>query len=168
VVAIGRNRAMGLNGQLPWHLPADLRHFREVTMDKPMLMGRKTWESIGRPLPGRTSIVLTGDPAYIAEGALVAHSLPEALELAGPGEASVIGGASLFHESMLIAHRIYLTVIEEEFEADVFFPQLQGSWRLVSETHFLPDERNQWPYRFLLLEQGPTEDPFDLDAALLG
>lgn len=159
---------MGRDGRLPWHLPADLRHFKEVTMGKPMLMGRRTWESIGRPLPGRTSIVLTSDPNFVAEGALVANSLPEAIALVGAEheEASVIGGASLFHETMPIAHRIYLTVIEEAFEADVFFPPLQGSWKLLSEESFLPDEKNRWPYRFLLLEPGPTDAPFDLDAAL--
>ena len=137
-------------------------------MGKPMIMGRRTFESIGRPLPGRTSIVLTRDPGFSAEGVLVASSLAEAISLAGneSERASVIGGASLFQEAMPRAKWIYLTIIEAEFEGDVYFPELSGTWKLVSEERYPPDERNPWPYRFLLLEQSVTPTPFNLDAAL--
>ena len=171
IAAIARNRVMGRDNQLPWHLPADLRRFKAVTMGKPILMGRRTYTSIGRPLPGRTNVVLTRDPTFVAAGVVVASSLTDALaRVADEGdEAFVIGGAALFAEALPQAQRLYLTIIEADFDGDVYFPPLRGNWRLVSEERCTSDDKNPWPYRFLLLEAGPPNrdaPTFDLDRYL--
>ena len=128
------HRIIGANGTLPWHLPADLRRFREVTMGHHLVMGRTTFESIGRPLPGRTSIVLSRDPATSFPGAMVAHSLDEAIGLAaGDPEVFVIGGEQVFRAALPIADRILLTEIRLDVAGDTVFPELApGTWTLVS------------------------------------
>lgn len=154
VVAIDRNRVIGHNNALPWYLPADLQFFKRTTMGGTMLMGRKTWESIGRPLPGRTSIVVTRDPAYQAEGVKVVHSLDEAIRAAGDApELFVIGGASLFVDMLPMANRIYLTLIDHEFEGDTWFPEIGAQWREVSREAHTPDEKNRYSYTFVTLER---------------
>ena len=123
IAAMDRNRVIGKDGGLPWHLPEDLKHFKAVTMGKPVIMGRKTHESIGRPLPGRLNIVLTGDAAYSAEGCSVAHSAGEALAAAGDvEEVMVIGGAAVYAEWLPRAARLYLTLIDAEAAGDAYFP----------------------------------------------
>jgi dihydrofolate reductase len=125
VVAVARNGVIGQGGGLPWRLPADLRFFKRVTMGHHLIMGRKTWASIGRPLPGRTMVVLTRDPAAAFPGAQVAHALPEALALArdaGDSEACVIGGAEIFALALPLADRFYLTRVHASVEGDVCFP----------------------------------------------
>lgn len=155
IVAISSNRVIGNRNALPWHLPADLKHFKSVTMGKPMIMGRKTWTSIGRPLPGRRSIVVTRDPLFRAEGCEIAHSLDAALKLAGPvDEVVVIGGAQVFREALPLADRIYLTVIDHVFQGDVYFPPVDAThWREVAREEFGSDPQNLYPYRFLTYER---------------
>ncbi len=141
---------IGRDNRLPWRLPADLRFFKQTTMGKPLLMGRRTWESIGRPLPGRRMIVLTGHPGYSAPGCTVAHSLDEALTLAGPvAEIMVIGGAALYAQTLPLAARLYLTVVEADIPGDVWFPEWNRlDWRLEWEEAHPADADHAWPYRF--------------------
>lgn len=155
VVAMDRNRLIGCGNALPWRLPADLRHFKAVTMGKPIIMGRKTWESIGRPLPGRTNIVVSRDPAYAAPGCTVVPSVEAALTAAaGAPEIMLIGGAQLYAELLPRAQRIYLTRIDATFEGDAWFPELAAAdWREVERSDHAPDEQNPHPYSFVLLER---------------
>ena len=154
VVAMARNGIIGQDNQLPWRLPADLRHFKAVTMGKPIIMGRKTYESIGRPLPGRTNIVLTRAPDYTAEGCLVVHSVEEALAAAGDAEeVMIIGGAELYRQLLPRADRIYLTRVEEDVAGDTYFPQLDADrWHERSREAHAPDADNPHAYSFILLE----------------
>jgi dihydrofolate reductase len=155
VVAMADNRVIGRDNQLPWHLPADLRHFRQVTIGKPVLMGRKTHESIGRPLPERTNIVVTRDRSYEAPGCVVAHSIESALKAAGDREeVMVIGGADFYRQLLPKADRLYLTLVHAEFEGDARFPELDDrEWREVERTDCAPDANNPWPYSFIRLER---------------
>ncbi|MGE5546002.1 MAG: dihydrofolate reductase [Solirubrobacterales bacterium] len=138
VVAVAANGTIGRNGGLPWSLPEDLAWFKRVTMGKAMIMGRRTWDSIGRPLPGRESVVLTRDRAWSAEGAHVVHSIREAIELAArlrpaAAEIAVIGGAELFRATLPLARRIYWTEVHEAYEGDTAFPPFErAGWREVS------------------------------------
>jgi dihydrofolate reductase len=161
VVAMAANRVIGRDNRLPWRLPADLRHFRQVTLGKPILMGRKTHESIGRPLPERTNIVVTRDAAYTAPGCIVVHSIESALRAAaGSDEVMVIGGTDFFWQLLPRAERIYLTLIHAEFEGDALFPELNASeWRETERTDCAPDEKNPWSYSFVRLERVTRPDP---------
>ena len=133
IVAVAENGVIGRDNALPWHIPEDLRYFKQVTSGKTVIMGRKTFQSIGRPLPNRTNIVITRDPAFHAENVLVAHGLDEALAKAGDSEAMVIGGSSLFGEALARADRFYLTEIHRAYEGDVQFPAWdRATWREVS------------------------------------
>jgi dihydrofolate reductase len=149
------NRVIGHENRLPWHLPADLQHFKAITIGKPVLMGRKTWESIGRPLPGRTNIVITRDAGYIAEGCVVAHSLEEAVRAAGEvAEVMVIGGAQLYREALPLADTLYLTLVHAEFQGDTRFPEWRAEqWRETGRTDHEPDDRNPHAYSFITLER---------------
>ena len=151
IVAMAKNRVIGRDNQLPWHLPADLRHFKQTTMGHPIIMGRKTYESIGRPLPGRQNIVITRNPDFQAEGCLVVHSLQEALAAVPEAEeVFIIGGASLYREALPLADRIYLTLVDAEVEGDTFFPELDASeWQEVRRETFTPDEKNPFGYAFI-------------------
>src|SRR5438105_2374219 len=126
IVAMSRNHVIGLDNRLPWRLPADLKRFKNLTMGHCLLMGRKTYQSIGRPLPGRTSIVITRQPDFAGAGLLVAHSLDEALGLAAhhclAEELFIAGGEQIYSQTLARAQRIYLTLIEAEFPGDAFFP----------------------------------------------
>ena len=127
IVAQSQNRVIGINNTLPWHLPADLKRFKEITMGHHMIMGRKTYESIGKPLPGRTSIVITRDKSLHFEGCTMAHSLAEAFEIAernGETEAFVIGGADLIKQSIDLCDKLYLTTIHQDFAGDTFLDEL--------------------------------------------
>lgn len=153
IAALGRNRAIGYQNQLPWRLPADLQRFKQLTMGHHLLMGRKTFESIGRPLPGRTSIIITRQLDYEAEGCLIAHSLDDAIALAksrGEQEAFVIGGADIYAQALSVADRMYLTFVEAEPEADAFFPTFDESdWEVSGEAAFAADEKNQYAVKFV-------------------
>ncbi len=147
-------RTIGRGNALPWHLPADLRHFKSVTMGKPIVMGRRTFESIGRALPGRHNIVITRNREFSAAGCTVVHSFGEALEAAGGGELMVIGGAELFRELLPRVDRIHLTLIHHRFGGDTHFPELDPAvWQEVRRTDCQADDRNPHPYSFAVLER---------------
>ena len=155
IAALDRNGLIGRDNDLPWRLPADLQHFKRMTMGKPILMGRLTWESLGRPLPGRHNIVLTRDPDYQAEGATVVDSTNAALAAAGEAEeAMVIGGAAFYGAMLPHAKRLYLTRIDAEFDGDAWFPEFNPSeWHETAREAHAPDERNAYPYAFVTLER---------------
>jgi dihydrofolate reductase len=158
VVAFSTNNVIGRDGALPWHLPDDLRHFKRITMGKPVIMGRKTFESVGRPLPDRHNIVMTRDPDYAAEGCDVVSSVGEALELAGDvEEVMVIGGAQVYRDFLPRADRIYLTRVQAEVQGDTFFPEFdKDAWRLVSSAHHAADEKHQYPFEMMVFERRPA------------
>ena len=133
VVAVAQNGVIGRNNALPWHIPEDLKEFKRITLGKPVIMGRKTYQSIGRPLPGRVNVVVTRDPDWRAEGVTVASSLTDAVKKADSGEAMVIGGAGLFAEALGRAQRLYLTEIHRDYDGDVRFPDWdRAQWREVA------------------------------------
>lgn len=138
IVAMARNRTIGIDNTLPWHLPEDLKHFKALTMGHHIIMGRKTYESIGRPLPGRTTVIVTRDPGYAMAGCLVAHSLDEAICLAADDdEAFFVGGANLYAQALPLAGRLYVTEIQAEYEGDAHFPDFPADqWRETArESH---------------------------------
>ena len=149
IAAVDENFGLGINNKLLCHLPADLKHFKEITFGKPVIMGRKTFVSIGRPLPGRQNIVLTSHRDTIA-GVEIAHSLEEAFQLASHvNEIMIIGGEQIFRESLALANHIYLTVIHHQFTADVYFPELNASiWHRVDSEFRPADEKNMYDMTF--------------------
>jgi len=155
VVAYDRGRAIGKDNRLPWRLPDDMRHVRNVTMGKPMIMGRRTWDSIGRPLPGRTSIVLTRDREFRCDGCLVARTPEEAMKLAGAvPEIIVFGGARVFEEFLPRADRIYLTEVETTVDGDTHFPAIDlAEWREIERTRHPADERHPYAFSFVTLDR---------------
>jgi len=157
IVAMGTNRVIGRDNHLPWHMPADMRRFREITLGKAVVMGRETYDSIGKPLRQRRNIVLTRDRAYTAEGCIIAYSIGEALEAAGEGEIMVIGGGQVYAQMLPLADRIYLTLIDAEFEGDSYFPRIDtGEWREVSRDLYAADADNPYNFAFITLERrGP-------------
>ena len=155
VVAMARNRVIGRNNALPWRLSEDLKRFKATTLGKPILMGRKTFESIGKPLPGRRNIVLTRNPGWRAEGVDVVRSVEEALQLtrASP-ELAVIGGAEIYRLTIPHADRIYLTRVEADVDGDTLFPELDvAQWSQTQAGMHPADERNQYPATFLVLDR---------------
>jgi dihydrofolate reductase len=155
IAAMGNDRVIGIENRLPWRLPADMKHFRALTMGKPVLMGRKTFESIGKPLPGRTNIVVTQDRHFLPQGVRVAHSIAEALTLAeNADEVMVIGGASFYAQLLPRAQRLYLTQIHHDFAGDAFFPAWKAQeWREIQRDDHGPDDDNPYPYSFVRLER---------------
>jgi dihydrofolate reductase len=155
VVAMAQNRVIGRDNRLPWYLPADLRFFKRTTLGKPVIMGRRTYTSMGGPLPGRRNIVITGNPDYRAPGCIVVHSLEEALIAAEPAEeAMIIGGATIFAQTLPHVERIYLTLVHAEIEGDTWFPEFDPEqWREVWREAHPADDRHAYPYSFILLER---------------
>jgi dihydrofolate reductase len=156
IVAMSENRIIGRGGQLPWRLQADLRRFKQLTMGHHIAMGRKTWESIGRPLPGRTSVVISRDPAYRADGALVVADLEQALTAAkGNHELFVIGGGEIYRQALASADRVYLTLVHARIAGDTEFPEISSDqWRLVEQSGQHPaDPKNEYPYSFLIYDR---------------
>jgi len=153
IVAMGANRVIGADNRMPWHLSADLKRFRQITMGKPILMGRRTHESIGRPLPGRKNIVLTADPDYAAPGCAVAHDLEAALREAEGEELMVIGGAALYRAFLPRADRLYLTLIHSEFAGDTFFPEFDPAEWIEAAREDAHDPDSGLQYSFLRLER---------------
>ena len=155
VVAMARNRVIGRDNALPWRLPADLAHFKRVTMGHPVVMGRRTYESIGRPLPGRKNIVVSRNPDFTAPGVTVVPSLEAAWKAAGDaGEVSVIGGTTLFEETLPIADTIHLTEVEADVEGDTWFPEFdRGEWTETEVARHPADARNAYPIRILRLDR---------------
>ncbi len=149
-----RGRVIGNQGKLPWHLPAELQRFKRLTMGHHIIMGRKTWESIGRPLPGRTSVVITHDAQYHAPGALVARSLDDALTLAEHDpEPFVIGGAEIFREALPLATRIYLTKILADHVGDTWFPEFSEAQFQRVQSEFHPAQPPQPAWEHLIYER---------------
>ena len=155
IVSMGRNRVIGRNNKIPWYLPADLKRFKQLTTGKPIIMGRKTFESIGRPLPNRTNIIVTHDANYKAEGCIVVHSVEEALKAAeGSEEIMVIGGSKIYEQFFPISNKIYLTVIDEDFDGDTLFPEYKKEdWKEVSREDHKEDEQNWYDYVYITLEK---------------
>ncbi len=155
IAAVARNRVIGRAGALPWHLPGDLAHFRRTTLHKPLIMGRRTYESIGKPLPLRENVVVTRDATFTASGCTVAHSVSEALALcADRGETIVIGGASLYTECLERAERLYLTQVHADLEGDVWFPALDlRAWNEVERREFAADARHAHAFSIVTLER---------------
>lgn len=148
---MAENRVIGRDGDVPWYLPADLRFFKRLTLGHTVVMGRRTFDSIGRrPLIGRRNIVVTRQPRFGASGVEVAHSLPQALELAeGEQDVFIAGGADIYRIALPIADRLYLTVVHAEVDGDVRFPEFDtADWELVSETRFEADERHEHAFSF--------------------
>lgn len=163
IAALTAQRVIGRANRLPWHLPADLRFFKQTTMGKPLLLGRRTWESIGRPLPGRTMLILSHDPDYQAAGCQVAHSLPAALSaLDNAPEIMVIGGATLYAQTLPYAHRLYLTVIAANLCGDAYFPDWQSDdWHLDWQQAHPADARHAYPYCFQRWERSTPPHPIN-------
>ena len=161
IAAMAHNRVIGADNDMPWHMPADLKHFKQTTMGKPVIMGRKTFESIGRPLPGRPNIVITSQADYQAEGIHVVDRPLEAVKLAQSlvtekeSEIMVIGGGRIYDTMLAHAHRLYLTFIDATIAGDTQFPdyQQQGTWKEVVRENHEPDANNAHPYTFVTLER---------------
>ena len=161
IVACAENGVIGRNNALPWHLPEDLRYFKRITMGKPSVMGRKTWESIGRPLPGRTNIVISRNPGFLAEGARVVPTLDAALELAesialidGTEELMVIGGAQIYAEALPRAGRLYLTEVHAPVEGDAYLPRIDWvQWRESYRERHEATAPNPYDYSFVVYER---------------
>lgn len=151
IAALSDNGVIGRDNTLPWRLPADLAHFKRLTMGKPIIMGRRTWESLPGLLPHRTHVVVTGDAGFRAEGAEVVHSLDDALDFAADvDEFMVVGGANLYAQTIPLASRMYLTQVHARIEGDTRFPDYDAAqWREVSREAHTADERNQYPYSFV-------------------
>ena len=154
IVAMSENFVIGRDNTLPWYLPADLRRFKALTMGHHLIMGRKTYDSIGRPLPGRTSVVLSRNPEFAADSVIAVDSFSTALErTAGDSEVFVTGGESLYELALPRADRLYLTYVHAEVEGDTYFPDRSlGRWRLVEEEDHPADERHAYPYSFRVYE----------------
>jgi len=161
IVAAARNGTIGRDNALPWRLSEDLRYFRRVTMGKPVIMGRRTYDSIGRPLPGRDNIVVSRNPAFAAEGVRVVHGIDEAFTLAvesarssGAGELMLLGGAQLYAEALPLIQRIYLTRVHADIAGDAHLPALDpGRWREISREDHSADSRNEFPFSFIVLQR---------------
>ena len=161
VWAMAQNRVIGRNNNLPWYLPEDLKYFKRITLGKPVIMGRKTFESIGKPLPGRTNIVATRNADFSAEGVKIVNSLEAArtlcesiAEIDGVDEAMVIGGAEIYAQALPIAERLYLTQVHAEVEGDTFFPEFdQKAWQEIGRENFEAFGSNPYNYSILILDK---------------
>ena len=158
MAAMAANRVIGRDNQLPWRLPGDLQRVKKLTLGKALIMGRKTYESIGRPLPGRLNIVLTHQVAFRAEGCVVVTTVGEAVaaaySYASDTEIIIFGGAALYALFLPQASRLYLTILDEPFSGDTFFPQFaETEWQIIYQERFPADDRNPHAYRFNILER---------------
>jgi dihydrofolate reductase len=157
IVAVSSNGVIGRDGGLPWRLPRALRHFKATTMGHHLIIGRRTWDELGKPLPGRTMIVVTRDPGFVAEGASVVHSLDEALAaVRNDDEPFIGGGAHIYREALDrdLVDRLDITRVHAELEGDTFFPEVDfDRWQLISEEHHPADEKNEFALSFLVYER---------------
>lgn len=149
IVALAKNRVIGLNNTLPWHLPEDLKRFKQLTMGHHIIMGRKTYESLGHLLPGRQTVIVTRNPDYKVDGAIVVHSLEQAMSVSSAdSEAFLIGGAELYQQSLPLAKRLYLTMIDAEFEGDAYFPEIElDHWDLLEQQDLISQQG--WAFHYL-------------------
>ena len=157
IAAMDRNRVIGKDNQIPWYLPADLKFFKRTTLHHHVLMGRKNYQSIGKPLPKRTNVVITRNPYFISSGCIVVHSIEEALEVAHHNqeeEVFIIGGGEIYAQAMPFTQRMYLSEIDAEFDGDVFFPEFDMSeWDITSEEYHAPDNKNKYPFTVRIYER---------------
>ncbi len=155
IAAMGHDRAIGIDNRMPWHLPADFQHFRRITLGKPVVMGRKTFESIGRPLPDRHNVVVTRDAAWRHDGVTVAPSIEAALAACGAvDEVMIIGGASFYAQLLPRAERLYLTFVDGDFEADAWFPAWEpAEWQEIERNDHPADARNSHAMTFVTLQR---------------
>ena len=153
IVAVANNNVIGKDNDIPWYLPADLKYFKKTTLGHHIIMGRNCYESIGKPLPKRTNVILTRDPFYISSSCLVAHSIEEGLSLAHENEeveAFIIGGGEIYKQSIQYWDKLYLTKVDLDVAGDVFFPEIDPKdWDLVSEEKHVKDDKNEYNYTFL-------------------
>lgn len=159
IVAMATNRTIGINNQMPWHLSADLKKFKKITMGQPIIMGRKTFESIGRPLPGRQNIIISRDLQYQQQGCLVFNDLDSALQsCTGSDEVFVIGGATLYAATLARAERLYITEIQQVFDGDTWFPEIkQEQWREVAREDINDDNSVDFNYSFIIYERKTSQ-----------
>ncbi|WP_111497332.1 dihydrofolate reductase [Marinobacter bohaiensis] len=162
IVAMARNRVIGRNNALPWYLPGDLRYFKQATMGKPILMGRKTFESIGKPLPGRLNVVITRDESWQAPaGVAVEHSLEAAYrragaqaELDGSEEVMIIGGGQIYADALADVDRMYVTLVHDDVEGDAWFPEVNwGQWQEIGREDFSASDNNPYDYSFVVYQR---------------
>ncbi|MFN4253378.1 MAG: type 3 dihydrofolate reductase [Saprospiraceae bacterium] len=157
IVAVAKNNVIGKDNQIPWYLPADLAWFKRCTLGHAVIMGRKCFRSIGRPLPKRTNIVITRDPFFVADGVVIVNSIEAALDYAfdaGETEAFIIGGGEIYRQSVEFWDKIYLTEVDLETKGDVFFPETDPTaWRETFREAHEPDAKNEWPFVFRILEK---------------
>lgn len=161
IVALSENHVIGRNNKLPWYLPNDLKYFKQVTMGLPIVMGRKTYESIGKPLPGRTNIVVTRNESWSMDGVKVVHSLEQAFELAasiaeidGRDEVMIIGGDQIYQSALTLVDRIYLTEVHAEVEGDAYFPEFdRDQWNVIGCEDFAAEAPNPYDYSFVVLDR---------------
>ncbi|MBZ0105638.1 MAG: dihydrofolate reductase [Sulfuricella denitrificans] len=155
IAAMASNRVIGINNTLPWRLPADLAHFKALTLGHHIIMGRKTWESLGKPLPGRISVVITRDRGFSVPEGIVAHSLADAMSACeGDAEAFFIGGADLYRQALELADRMYLTEVKTEVAGDAWFPEFgYARWVESSRKHCCADEKNGFDYDFVIYDR---------------
>ena len=156
IAAMTEDRVIGIENTLPWKLPNDMKWFRQNTLGKPIVMGRKTFESFGaKPLPGRTNIIVTRDQSYQAEDSIVVYSIDEALKAAGDAdEVMIIGGASFYEQMLPKSDRLYLTFVKADLEGDAWFPEFDlNDWNEVESIHHEKDEKNAYPHRFAIFDR---------------
>jgi len=161
VVAVAENGVIGRDNALPWRLPEDLKYFKKITMGHPVIMGRKTFDSIGSPLPGRANIVVTRQPDWRVEGVLVAHNLESAIDMAkmdaevnNVSQVMLIGGADLYTQGLIRCARLYLTEVHASVEGNAYFPKFdRDEWKEISRLSFAADDVNPYPYSFVVLER---------------
>ena len=165
IVALGNNQVIGKDNDLPWYLPADLKHFKKTTLDHHIIMGRKCFESIGKPLPKRTNIILTRNPYYVVSNCIVCSSINESLEIAldnKESEAFIIGGGEIYKAALPLLDRLYLTKVDVDIEDNgslVHFPEVDFSeWKLIQEEKNEPDEKNKYSYTFQTFEKIVSEE----------
>ncbi|MFA0447752.1 diacylglycerol kinase [Vibrio breoganii] len=155
IAAMANNRIIGKDNQMPWHLPADFTWFKKCTMGKPVIMGRKTYESIGRPLPGRHNIVISRDAELTIEGVTTVTSIESALEVVtDEPEVMIIGGGSIYEHCLPMAHKLYLTYIDLEVDGDTQFPDWGEGWKQIHLEQYFSDEKNAHDMQFVVLEKG--------------
>jgi dihydrofolate reductase len=158
IVALSDNNVIGRDNTLPWKLSADLKRLKVLTMGHHIIMGRKTWESLGRALPGRINVVITGDKNYKAEGAVIAHSLNEALAISSnDDEIFIFGGGKIFREALPRVEKIYMTRVEATVDGDAFFPEISSNdWSEIERQDYKADEKNQYDYSFVTLQRNKS------------
>lgn len=149
IAAVGRNYVIGKDNKIPWYIPADFAYFKSKTMGHTIIMGRKTYQSIGKPLPGRKNVIITKDNEFKAEGCEICHSIEETLKYKEQEEIFIIGGANIYKEFFNLADKLYITLIDKDFEGDTYFPTIDNEvWNLVSKTKGIKDEKNPYDYYF--------------------